>query len=63
MVKLPSKPISRPTLPDIQYDIGAFVHPAQTVARVPVDLGVLTRRQNLLVPPRRYRAFPLLEQT
>lgn len=27
--------------PDIQFDIGAFVHPAQTVAGVLVDFGVL----------------------
>ncbi len=29
------------SLPDIQFDIGAFVHPAQTVAGVLVDFGVL----------------------
>ncbi len=28
-------------LPDIQFDIGAFVHPAQTIAGVLVDFGVL----------------------
>lgn len=28
-------------LPDIQFDIGAFVHPAQTIAGVEVDFGVL----------------------
>ena len=27
--------------PDIQFDIGAFVHPAQTIAGVPVDFGVV----------------------
>lgn len=26
---------------DIQFDIGAFVHPAQTIAGIPVDFGVL----------------------
>ncbi len=29
------------SLPDIQFDIGAYVHPAQTVAGVLVDFGVL----------------------
>jgi hypothetical protein len=29
------------SFPDIQFDIGAFVHPAQTVAGVLVDFGVL----------------------
>ncbi len=29
------------SLPEIQFDIGAFVHPAQTVAGVLVDFGVL----------------------
>lgn len=29
------------TLPDIQFDIGAFVHPARTIAGVGVDFGVL----------------------
>ncbi len=29
------------SLPDVQFDIGAFVHPAQTVAGVLVDFGVL----------------------
>ncbi len=29
------------SLPDIQFDIGAFVHPAQTIAGVLVDFGVL----------------------
>ncbi|HEU5378789.1 MAG TPA: hypothetical protein VFV38_25480 [Ktedonobacteraceae bacterium] len=28
------------TFPDIQFDIGAFVHPAQTIAGVPVQFGV-----------------------
>lgn len=28
------------TFPDIQFDIGAFVHPAQTIAGVTVDFGV-----------------------
>jgi hypothetical protein len=32
---------SSPSLPDIQFDIGAFVHPAQTIAGVLVDFGVL----------------------
>lgn len=32
---------SSSSLPDIQHDIGAFVHPAQTIAGVPVDFGVL----------------------
>ena len=29
------------SLPDIQFDIGAYVHPAQTIAGVLVDFGVL----------------------
>jgi hypothetical protein len=29
------------SLPDVQFDIGAFVHPAQTTAGVLVDFGVL----------------------
>ncbi|HET9898774.1 MAG TPA: hypothetical protein VFQ44_27955 [Streptosporangiaceae bacterium] len=32
---------SATSFPDIQFDIGAFVHPAQTVAGVLVDFGVL----------------------
>jgi len=32
---------SSQSLPDIQFDIGAFVHPARTIAGVLVDFGVL----------------------
>ena len=37
-------------LPDIQFDIGAFVQPAQTIAGVAVDFGVL---YTFLAPCRR----------
>src|SRR5690242_14076030 len=35
--------------PDTQFDIGAFVHPAQTIAGVPVQFGVT---YTLLVPAK-----------
>src|SRR5579885_2209633 len=35
--------------PDIQFDIGSFVHPAQTIAGVPVQFGVT---YTLLVPAK-----------
>jgi hypothetical protein len=36
-----AKAATMTALPDIQFDIGAFVHPAQTIAGVLVDFGVL----------------------
>ncbi|HZO72565.1 MAG TPA: hypothetical protein VFB60_10220 [Ktedonobacteraceae bacterium] len=36
-------------LPDTQFDIGAFVHPAQTIAGIPVQFGVT---YTLLVPAK-----------
>src|SRR5437660_2010662 len=46
--------------PDIQFDIGAFVHPAQTIANVPVQFGVT---YTLLVPAKLTRNPTKSDQT
>lgn len=41
MPKRVARAMPTTSFPDIQFDIGAFVHPAQTIAGVQVDFGVL----------------------
>ncbi|MGH2481196.1 MAG: hypothetical protein ACRDHW_16190, partial [Ktedonobacteraceae bacterium] len=40
MPKRVAHAMSDTAFPDIQFDLGAFVHPAQTIAGIPVDFGV-----------------------